>query len=103
MMQLRALSVGVVFALLTVLFGFGLGGVFGAFEDGLKRYLREQAAGVAAEVYAGDPGKRDKVVKKAWAYFKRAHLHGGGIGSAALAMILLLSQLRPSAPLATVV
>jgi hypothetical protein len=32
-----------------------------------------------------------KVTDKAWAYFKRSHLHGGAIGSAALMLSLLLS------------
>jgi hypothetical protein len=41
-------------------------------------------------VYEGNASKRDAVVAKSWSYMKRAHLHGGAIGAAALASIVLL-------------
>ena len=41
--------------------------------------------------YGGDQGKLDKVRSKSWTYFKRAHLHANGLGTASLAMILLLA------------
>jgi hypothetical protein len=44
-------------------------------------------------VYQGDATRRDAVVSKSWSYLKRAHLHGGAIGAAALASILLLGML----------
>ena len=41
--QLSAVRLGIVFSLLTLIFGFGLGGVFGAFEDNIKDHLKEKA------------------------------------------------------------
>ena len=41
--------------------------------------------------YGGEQAKMNKVTSKSWAYFKRAHLHANGLGTAALSMILLLS------------
>lgn len=95
--NLRALAPGVVLALLSILFGFLLGGVFGSAEDVLKGQLRASADSVLDTVYEGDEQKKDAVVSKSWSYLKRAHLHGGGIGAAALACVILLALLgRPA-------
>lgn len=91
--DVRALAPGAILALLAILFGFGMGGAFGAAEDSLKGGLRASADAVFETVYAGDAAKRDAVVKKSWSYMKRAHLHGGAIGGAALASVLLLALL----------
>ncbi len=48
---------------------------------------------VLATVYAGDIERKDAVVGRAWSYLQRAHLHGGAIGTAALASILALALL----------
>jgi len=92
--RLRTSRWGVVLALLTVLFGFGFGGAFGAFEDALKGGLTARAEAVRDTVYRGDEAKMKTVVDKSWAYYKRAHLHGGAIGAVALGGILLLAALR---------
>ena len=91
------MRVGVALALLTLLYGFGLGGVFGAVEDKLKGRLDYDGATYLASL---DPGERaaqeskvEATVKRAWTYLKRAHLHANGLGTASLAVILLLSTL----------
>lgn len=89
--QIRPLGPGFVLALLAILFGFLLGGTFGVAEDLIKGQLRSSADAVLDSVYHGDTAKRDAVVKKSWTYLKRAHLHGGAIGAAALGSILLLA------------
>jgi hypothetical protein len=95
--RLRAGRWGTLLALLTILFGFGLGGVFGAFEDSLKQGLAERAEAVRDTVYQGDAAKMKSVLDKSWSYYKRAHMHGGGIGAVALGGILLFAALhRPS-------
>jgi hypothetical protein len=81
-------------ALVTILFGFAFGGAFGAFEDPLRRGLTERAEAVQETVYGGDAAKMKSVVDKSWAYYKRAHLHGGAIGIVALGGILLVAALR---------
>ena len=89
--RLVKMKIGVFFALLSLLFGFGLGGVFGAAEDSIKDHLEGQGRAVFETVYNGDQAKMDATRSKSWTYFKRAHLHATAIGTAALAMILLLA------------
>jgi len=91
--RLRPLAPGLLLALLTLCFGFGMGGAFGAIEDSMKDGLSSSAEAVLDTVYAGDRAKMDAVVKKSWVYYKRAHLHANGLGTSALACILLLSLL----------
>jgi hypothetical protein len=89
--RLKGMKIGVSFALLSLLYGFGLGAVFGAAEDSIKAHLEEEGRAVLETVYEGEPARMDKIVSKSWTYFKRAHLHANGIGTASLAMILLLA------------
>ena len=92
--MLRPVRIGILFALLSIGFGFGLGGAFGLFEDQIKGHLAAEGKAVLESEYAGDEAAMGKVTAKSWIYFKRAHLHGGAIGSAALALSLLLACLR---------
>ncbi len=94
MAELRVVRWGVVFALLSVLFGFGMGALFGANEEALKADLQERGEAALATEYAGDKAKMTAVVKKSWSYYKRAHLHGGAIGAVALGLCLLLASLQ---------
>ncbi|MGI9627981.1 MAG: hypothetical protein ACR2QM_14180, partial [Longimicrobiales bacterium] len=89
--RLKEMKVGVFFALLSLLYGFGLGGVFGAAEDSIKGHLKGEAQAVFETAYKSDQAGMDKVTTKSWTYFKRAHLHANGLGTSALAMILLLA------------
>jgi len=87
----RPMAIGALLALASCLFGFGLGGAFGANEDAIKQQLEVGAAPVLESVYGGDVAKKDAVIAKSWSYLKRAHLHGGAIGAVALACIALLA------------
>jgi hypothetical protein len=91
--RLREVRVGIVLALLAAVYGFGLGGVFGGFEDQLKGHLNSEARGVLATVYGGDEAALKSVTEKSWTYFKRAHLHANGLSAASLAMILVLAAM----------
>ncbi len=97
MQHFRSVQYGILFSLLTLVYGFGLGGVFGVAEDRIKGYLKAEAQQVASVAYGNDPVKMKKVTDKAWVYFKRAHLHANGLGTSSLVLILLLSYL-PAAP-----
>ena len=52
--HLRAASAGLVLAVLTLLFGQGMGIVFGLNEDAIKSRLKRSAAEVHETVYKGD-------------------------------------------------
>jgi hypothetical protein len=91
--QLAPLAGGVILSLLTILFGFSLGGIFGALESGFKPWMRARGEKVLDTVYGGDRDKLEAAVSKGWKYAIRGHLHGGAIGTAALASIMLLTTL----------
>jgi hypothetical protein len=99
-LALRSQRVGVLLSLLACLSGFALGGVFGAWEDGLKEGLAESGAEVLEQRYGGDEAALDQVTAKAWTYYKRAHMHWGAIGAATLAISLLLAATLGGAPVA---
>jgi len=90
-LDLASVRIGIVLALLTLLYGFGLGGAFGAFEDNIKGSLQASAEEVKATVYQGDAAAMKKITDKSWTYMKRAHLHANGLGTAALAIIFVLA------------
>ena len=98
---------GVLLALVTLLYGYGLGMTFGGAEEQLKAKLAAggatwveaqvsnsksstTAAGLA-KVRAKAESDSAKVVEKSWIYMKRAHLHANGLGTSALALIMLLA------------
>ena len=89
--HLRPMRAGILLASLSIVLGFGLGGTFGAFEDDIKEHLRAEAEAVSDTAYHGDAAAMKKVTDKAWAYLKRAHLHGGAIGTAALVLSLMMA------------
>lgn len=86
----RAALPGLVLAVLTVLYGFGMGGLMGLNEDLIKGRLAASAAAVTATVYQGNAAAAEPVVAKSWEYMQRAHLHGGAIGTAAIGLIVVL-------------
>jgi len=94
--DLTNVRVGIVLALLTLFYGFGLGGAFGAFEDNIMASFEASAEEVRSTVYQGDEAAMKKITEKSWTYMKRAHLHANGLGTAALAMIFVLVGTRSS-------
>jgi hypothetical protein len=86
----KSIIVGVIFALLAVMFSFIMGGMFGAVEDKLKNTLNDSGKAVLETVYQNDAQKMDAVVKKSWSYMIRAHLHGGALGATALSCIAVM-------------
>lgn len=91
--NLRAASAGLALAVLTILFGQGMGIVFGLNEDAIKGRLKASAAEVRDSVYKGDYAAIKAVQEKSWSYMHRAHLHAGGMGTTALSLIVLLCLL----------
>lgn len=96
--HLRPHGLALILGMLALLYGFGMGIAFGAFEDNLKQRLATSGQAVLVERYGGDQAKLKSSLDKAWAYQKRAHMHAGGLGSASLVLIVLLAlATRPSA------
>ncbi len=91
--RLTTVRVGLLLSLLTMLFGYGLGGAFGAKEAAIKSHLQSSADAVKDSVYSGDTAKLKKTVKKSWVYCKRAHLHANAMGTTAVVLCLLLALL----------
>ena len=94
---LRAALPGLLLAVCTLLFGFGLGVVFGLNEEAITTRLAASAASAPDSVYHGDPIAIKAVLSKSWAYMQRAHLHAGSLGTAAIALtvVVLLLGARP--------
>ncbi|MGB5849188.1 MAG: hypothetical protein WBH40_11915 [Ignavibacteriaceae bacterium] len=91
--NLLPVKYGLLFALITLVYGFGLGGTFGTFEENIKEHLKNSASKVLASTYDGDEAKMKKITDKSWVYFKRAHLHANGLGTASVILIILVSFL----------
>ena len=92
--SLRPVLIGLVLALLTILYGQGLGIAFGLNEGAIKSRLRASATAVRLTVYNGDDAAVKVVLDNSWNYMKRAHLHAGGMGTTALALMILVGLLR---------
>lgn len=75
--RLRIASLGLIFAVITLLFGQGMGIVFGLNEESIKGRLKTSATEVRDTVYKGDAASLKAVLDKSWAYMQRAHLHAG--------------------------
>ncbi|MCC5945644.1 MAG: hypothetical protein JJT94_11975 [Bernardetiaceae bacterium] len=83
-----------IMAVLTLIFGFAIGALFGIAEDALKLDLSVRGKSVLSEVYNNDLDKCEAVVKKSWTYYKRAHLHANGLGTSAIALIFILLSVK---------
>ena len=95
--RLRPALPGLLLAVTTLLFGFGLGIVFGLNEDVVKSRLAASATAVHQTVYHGDAAAAKPVLEKSWAYMQRAHIHAGALGTSAIALILVLVLLGTGA------
>jgi hypothetical protein len=93
---LRPALAGLFFATLTLLFGFGLGIVFGANEDAIKSRIKASGVAVRDTAYKGDDVALKAVLDKSWVYMQRAHLHAGALGTTAIALTLVVALLGTS-------
>lgn len=94
---------GLLLAVLTLLLGFLLGVVFGLNEDLIKSRLSASAAAADSAVYHQDPAAVKAVLDKSWAYMQRSHLHAGSLGTAAIALSLVVVLLGTGARLAAAI
>ena len=94
MINFTYIKYGIFISMVGILFGGFMGLSFGCCEEDIKRFLNEEAESVSQEKYGGIQAKKDKVVKKAWVYMKRAHLHSQTMGVIAIAFSLLVAGLN---------
>lgn len=89
--DLKVIRVGLLITLFTLIFGTGLGIVFGAKEEVFKNYISEN---IQANPTVHDHKSKDKI----WRYVQRAHFHSSGIAaySLALLLIILVSKMKDS-------
>lgn len=92
-MDFTHIKYGVVLATIAILFGGVLGLSFGCCEENIKTFLNSSANAVRSEKYEDKQERVDKVVKKSWIYFKRAHLHSQTMGVIAIVFSLLAAWL----------
>ncbi|WP_428023382.1 hypothetical protein [Arcobacter sp.] len=89
--DLKVIKIGLLITLMSLVFGIGMGIVFGANEDMVKNYISKNIA--------ENPTVHDEKSKaKIWRYAQRAHFHASGIAaySLALLLIILLSKMKDS-------
>lgn len=101
--NLRTASVGLILAIVTILFGQGLGVAFGLNEAAIKSRLKADAAAVQDTIYQNDASASKAVTDKSWSYMKRAHLHAGGMGTTAVALIIVLCLIGGSGKATTLI
>ena len=81
--ELTTVKAGLFLVMLTLIFGIGMGVVFGVNEDAVKSYITE---GVAAHPDVHD----DQSSGKIWRYAQRAHFHATGIAAFSIGLLLLI-------------
>lgn len=81
--NLKPVRTGISITLLLLLFGIGMGIMFGVAEDTFKDYI---AQGIAAHPDLHD----DKSASKIWRYAQRAHFHATGISAFSLVLIMIV-------------
>jgi hypothetical protein len=88
--EIQIVKMGLGLVLLGLVFGMGMGIVFGLNEDIFKNYI---AQGIAANPGVHDANSADKI----WRYAQRAHFHGTGIAAFSFGLIILLmfSEMKP--------
>ena len=81
--EIKTVKIGLFLVMLTLLFGIGLGVVFGLVEDSVKSYIAE---GISAHPAVHDEQSSGKI----WRYAQRAHFHATGIAAFSIGLLLLL-------------
>ncbi len=94
--SIRPVLTGLLLGVLTLLFGFLMGVVFGLNEDAIKSRLNASAAAVESTVYKQDAAAAKAVLEKSWSYMQRAHLHAGALGAVTIGLSLTLVLLGTS-------
>lgn len=101
--SVRPVLAGLLLGVLTLLFGFFMGVVFGLNEEAIKGRLSASATAVQSTVYKQDIAAAKPVLEKSWSYMQRAHLHAGALGAVTIGLSVVLVLLGTSPKVAGVV
>jgi hypothetical protein len=82
--HLVSIKFGLALVLLGLLFGVGLGIIFGANEAMFEHYIEQ---GIAAHPELHDAQSPEKI----WRFAQRAHFHANGIAAFSLGLLLLVA------------
>lgn len=100
---LRSALLGLALALLTILYGQGMGIFFGVNEDAIQNQLKTSAAEVRLTAYKGDDAAIKVVLGNSWNFIRRAHLHAGGMGTTAFALMIVVGLLNTPRLISTLI
>lgn len=89
----RNIRLGILFSLLTLLYGFGLVVSFGVFEQDIKEIFTNKAEYVLQSTYQGDEAKMNAGISQAWNQLNNSRLHAFSLGTASLSLCILLAFL----------
>lgn len=81
--EIKAVKIGLLLVMLTLVFGIGMGVTFGVAEDSIQSYISD---GVAAHADVHDANSSGKI----WRYAQRAHFHATGIAAFSIGLVLLV-------------
>lgn len=81
---------GLVLCLIAVLAGFGVGGAFGAADRELRAALERRAREAHANLTAAE---LTTTVDKSLTFLRRSHVHGSGMGTTGVVLVLLVCVL----------
>jgi len=87
--DLKPIALGMVFAMMTLLFGETIGMVFGVAEDPVEEWISATIAANPAnpDLVTKSP---EAIAKKSARYILRGHFHGTGIGAMSVGLILAI-------------
>ena len=83
--EIKAVKLGLLLVMLTLIFGVGMGVTFGVKEDAVKAYISD---GVAAHPEVHD----EKSTAKIWRYAQRSHFHATGIAAFSMGLVILIAM-----------
>ena len=81
--DVQVVKIGLLLVMLTLIFGIGMGVVFGIEEDAVKSFISE---GVDAHADLHDGKSKSKI----WRYAQRSHFHATGIAAFSIGLVLLV-------------
>jgi hypothetical protein len=89
--NITAVKFGLFFVMLTLIFGIGMGVIFGAAESRVHSYISQ---GISANEELHDEFSQ----KKIWRFAQRSHFHATGIAAFSIGLVLLImfSSLKKS-------